>query len=419
MPMRNCAAPLIVAFSCLISSTTLAETSTKFPRPIGAGSFPVTFTCASVWFAHRADESQKQITLMVYMDGTAGWDRQQTDFKWEVNGDPATIEMAVGTTHIGVKYSASTGSVEIQGSKYDLVSSNVFMVEGIDGAQPQITPLGIHDLSFAPDDVPALALLRRDADVWAAESGRSHEDYSKHRNASAPERLVAWDTEGLRLLLTEKPDAEKEGCELFRRAAVEGYAPSQYRLGYCYESGRGEDQNFATANSWYEKAAVQGHVDAQYKLGHSYRVGRGVSIDLPLALQWYKKAAQNGDGDALNNIGWMYDTGQGVAADHREAFRWLVEAAKHGETGSQFEVARRLRDGNGTERDLVGSYAWFLVLQAQKSDFSDSDWKQIKAVMETFKGQLDKASLALAFVQTQDDLAIISRNQMESFARQQ
>jgi len=357
--------------------------------------------------------------MMVYMNGSPGWDRQATDFKWEVAGDPATIAMSVGATKIRLKYSASTGIVDIQGSKYDLLNSNVFVVEGIDASQPQVKALGIHDLSFAGDDVPGLALLRRDADVWAAVSGRSPEEHAKKRSANVPEKLVVWDVEGLRLLLTGKPEAEKQGCELFRRAALEGYAPSQYRLGYCYESGRGEEHSYSTANEWYEKAAKQEHVDAQYKLGHSYRVGRGTAINLALALQWYKKAAGNGDADALNNVGWMYATGQGVKANAAEAYRWFVEAGKHGDVGSQLEVSRRLREGDGVDKDLGGAFAWLLVLKAQESDFAAEDWKQIKPVVELVEGKLDKTSMAAAQVEAHELLATISKNQMENFARQQ
>ncbi len=396
-----------------------AQTPAKFPRPIGAGSFPVTFECASAWFAHHADNNQKLVTMIVYMNGNAGWNRKTTDFKWEVAGDPATIAMSVGATKIRIAYSASTGIVEIQGSKYDLASSNVFVVKAIDTSQAQVRALGIRDLSFAGDDVPALALLRRDADIWAAVSGKPVGEHFKKRNTNVPERVVAWDTEGLRLLLTGKSDNEKQGCELFRRAAIQGYAASQYRLGYCYESGEGEEQSFSTANYWYEKAAKQDHVDAQYKLGHSYRVGRGTPINLPLALEWYKKAARNGDADALNNVGWMYATGQGLDANSQEAYRWFVEAAKHGDMGSQFEVSRRLREGDGVDKNMVGAYEWLLVLQAQEIDVPAEDWKQIKSVIESVASQLDKAAVATAQAEAQDLLATISKNQMENLARQQ
>jgi TPR repeat protein len=407
-----------LAIVSMLVSSLAAQTPAAFPRPIGAGSFPVTFECASAWFAHHADDNQKLVTLIVYLNGDAGWDRKPTDFKWEVAGNPAVIAMSVGSTKIRIEYSASNGGVEIQGSRYDLASSNVFVVNGIDTSQPQVRALGIHDLSFAGDDVPALALLRRDADVWAAVSGEPVEEHIEKRNASVPGQVVAWDTEGLRLLLTRKPDAQKQGCELFRRAAIQGYAASQYRLGYCYESGEGEAQSFSTANDWYEKAAKQGHVDAQYKLGHSYRVGRGAPINLPLAMEWYKKAAANGDSDALNNVGWMYSTGQGVEANSTEAYRWFVEAGKHGDMGSQLEVSRRLTEGDGVDKDLAAAYAWLLVLQAQQAGIPAEDWKQIQGAIEAVAKKLDEAAIATAQRKSMELLTTISKNQMLLFAQQ-
>jgi TPR repeat protein len=356
--------------------------------------------------------------MLVYFEGSAGWHNQRTNFKWEVNQSPARIEMSVGKIEIRVKYWPDTADVELQGTKYKLSSSNVFVVEGIDSPKPLVRPLGIHDLSFGAEEIPAVALLRRNPDVWAALTGKSPGGHSKSRSPNADKEVVALDTEGLRLLLTENPDAERKACELFRRAALKGYVASQYRLGYCYETGRGVDQSFSTANEWYEKAANQGHVDAQYKLGHSYRVGRGVPIDLAAALQWYKKAAENGDREALHNVGWMYATGQGVKASAEEAYRWFLEAAKRGETSAQFEIARRLRDGDGVAKDLTGSYGWLLVLLAQQNTFAPDQWEQVRVTIKSVESQLDKAATVKAEEQARDWLTTIAKHDMESFARQ-
>jgi TPR repeat protein len=403
---------------CIYFLAALAQLNQPGPRAIGAGAFPVSFTHASAWFADRADANQKVVTLLVYFEGSAGWQNQQTDFKWEVNQSPAKIEMSVGKIEIRVKYWSESGDVEIHGTKYKLSASNVFLVEGIDGPKPLVRALGIQDLSFSPDEIPPVALLRRNPDVWAAVSGRPPSEHSKSRSSNASEGAVAWDTEGLRLLQMGNAEADRKACELFRRAALKGYAGSQYRLGYCYESGRGVDQNFSTANDWYEKAANQGYVDAQYKLGHSYRVGRGVSIDLAVALEWYKKAAKNGDPDALHNVGWMYATGQGSKANGEEACRWFLEAAKHGETSAQFEVARRLRDGDGVAKDLTGSYSWLLVLQAQEKAFAPDAWVEIKETMKSVEGQLDKPATEEAGKQAHDLLATVAKHEIEGFARQ-
>jgi TPR repeat protein len=408
---------ITTAAMCLLILVALGQAKDSGPRAIGAGAYPISFTDASAWFANRADGNQKVLTLLVFFEGSAGWLDQQTNFNWEVNGSPAKIAMSVGKIEILVKYWSDTGDVEIQGSKYSLSNGNVFFVQAVDGAKPVVRALGVQDLSFSPNDIPPITLLRRNPAVWAALSGRPPGEHAKSLGVNASPEVVAWDTEGLRLLQTANPESEKRACELFREAAEKGYAGSQYRLGYCYETGRGVVQNFSTANEWYEKAANQGFVDAQYKLGHSYRVGRGTAIDLATAIEWYKKAAGNGDGEAMQNVGWMYATGQGVKANAEQAYAWFLEAAKHGEIGAQVEIARRLREGDGVAKDLTGSYSWLLVVQAQKKSIAQADWAPIKATMNLVESQLDKAAIEKAVEQAHGSLAIIAAHEMEGFAR--
>ncbi len=387
------------------------------PRAIGAGAFPVSFTVASAWFADRADANQKDVTLLVYFEGSAGWDDQPTDFRWEINQSPAEIKMSVGKVTILVRYWSDSGELEIQGTKYKLSSGNVFLVEGIDSSKPVLRNLGAQDLAFAPDENPAIAILKRNPDVWSALSKRPSSEHARSRSSSAPAEVVAWDKDGLRLLRTHNPADEQKACELFRQAATQGYAASQYRLGYCYESGRGVAQNLSTANDWYEKAAEQDFVDAQYKLGHSYRVGRGTAIDLATALAWYKKAAKNGDGEAMYNVGWMSATGQGIAANAPEAYRWFLEGAAHGETNSQLEVARRLRDGDGVAKDFIGSYSWLLVLKERQKSFAPADWQKIEETTKSVERQLDRPGLEKAEEQAHGSLELIANNVLDSYAR--
>lgn len=406
----------IVACSAFVAPSARAQAG---PRPIGAGAFPVSFTHASAWFAQAADANRKAVILLVYFEGRAGWHNQDTDFKWQVNGSPATIQMSVGNIKIDVKYMSNTADVEIQGTKHNLSNSNVFVVKGIDSASPEVKALGIHDLSFGGDDIPAVALLRRNPNVWAALTGRPSREHFRSRASTISREVLAWDEEGLHLLLTANPASERRACELFRQAASKGYAPSQYRLGYCYQSGSGVDQNLSTANEWYVKAAKQGHVDAQYKLGYSYQVGRGVPIDLDSALQWYKKAAENGDSEALYNVGMMVASGQGAKADTGEAFGWFLKSALCGEPAAQFEVARRLRDGDGVTKDLIASYGWLLILGFQRESFAPENWEQIKSLTSSVESQLDGTAKAAAEKQAHDWLTTIAQHEMEKFALQE
>jgi TPR repeat protein len=411
--------PLFLAVVACSAFLALCVRAQAGPRPIGAGAFPVSFTHASAWFAQSADANRKAVILLVYFEGAAGWHNQDTDFKWQVNESPATIQMSVGNIRIDVKYFSNTSDVEIQGTKQNLSNSNVFVVKAIDSTSPEVKALGIHDLSFGRDDIPAVALLRRDPDVWAALTGRSSSEHFRTRASNINREVLAWDEEGLRLLLTANPESERRACGLFRQAASKGYAPSQYRLGYCYQSGSGVDQNLSTANEWYERAAKQGHVDAQYKLGYSYQVGRGVPINLDSALQWYKKAAENGDSDALFDVGMIYATGQGAKADNGEAYGWFLKSALRGEPAAQFEIARRLKDGDGVTKDTIASYGWLFILGLQRERFAPADWEQIKTLTDSVESQLDRNTKAAAEKQAHDWLTTIAQHEMEKFALQE
>ena len=66
---------------------------------------------------------------------------------------------------------------------------------------------------------------------------------------------------------------------LYRNAAEQGDAEAQFKLGFCYASGRGVAKDMAQAVVWYRKAAEQGNVDAQCNLGFCYIYGEGVAKD--------------------------------------------------------------------------------------------------------------------------------------------
>lgn len=54
-----------------------------------------------------------------------------------------------------------------------------------------------------------------------------------------------------------------------RRAAEQGYADAQYRLGYMYDNGQGVPRDGAVANEWFQKSAAQGQTDAKARLSEA------------------------------------------------------------------------------------------------------------------------------------------------------
>ena len=50
--------------------------------------------------------------------------------------------------------------------------------------------------------------------------------------------------------------------EYYLKAAAQGEALAEYRLGRCHELGIGMEPNQVRATAWYEKAAAKGNADA-------------------------------------------------------------------------------------------------------------------------------------------------------------
>ena len=89
---------------------------------------------------------------------------------------------------------------------------------------------------------------------------------------------------------------------LNRKAAENGLASAQHRLGHCYYYGQGVIQDYSQSVFWFRKAAEQENVTAQFNLGLCYQNGNGVIKDLSQAAFWFQKAAKNGDEEAKHNL---------------------------------------------------------------------------------------------------------------------
>ena len=61
-----------------------------------------------------------------------------------------------------------------------------------------------------------------------------------------------------------------QAAGLYQKAADQGNANAQYRLGCMYYKGQWLEPDFSRAVMWCEKAAAQGNVQAKYRLGVMY-----------------------------------------------------------------------------------------------------------------------------------------------------
>lgn len=106
---------------------------------------------------------------------------------------------------------------------------------------------------------------------------------------------------------------------LWKKAAEEGYAPAQVRLGDILDKSE-EDED---AVMWYRKAAEQGSAAGEYGLGQMYAKGEGVKQDFEQGRSYVLKAAEKGYLPALIMMMNAYRYGSlGVAANPAQAAAW-------------------------------------------------------------------------------------------------
>jgi len=92
---------------------------------------------------------------------------------------------------------------------------------------------------------------------------------------------------------------------------------------------------------WYRKAADQGSAWAQNRLGWLYGMGKGVNRDDAQAMKFFRAAADQGDPQAEFNVGFMYANGRGVPQDDSAAVSWFRKAAAQGWADAKKELKRR------------------------------------------------------------------------------
>ena len=119
--------------------------------------------------------------------------------------------------------------------------------------------------------------------------------------------------------------SNREAYRVLLGMAVQGHAPSQYRLGVMHRAG-------AEAVAWLGRAAARGHAGARARLARMAGAGDaaahralgfawrdGAPRDARAALRHFRAAAAQGDPQALFALGALYRTGGAVAPDAARA----------------------------------------------------------------------------------------------------
>jgi TPR repeat protein len=118
---------------------------------------------------------------------------------------------------------------------------------------------------------------------------------------------------------------EARGLALGRESEAAGSCFGQHVVGECYDNGYGGvARDYAEAARLYRLAADQGKADSQFILGVMFEYGEGVVQDDAEAVRLYRLSAAQGHAYAQSNLGTMFMNGRGIAQDQAdwEAMRW-------------------------------------------------------------------------------------------------
>lgn len=119
------------------------------------------------------------------------------------------------------------------------------------------------------------------------------------------EKVMAQFNEGVALY----PINKEKGIAIFRKLANDGLADAQHRMGVNYYNialGTNYDvdkrENFERAYTYFLLAANQGFAISQYYVGFCFETGNGVEKDSNEAKKWYQLAAKAGHKDAMKKL---------------------------------------------------------------------------------------------------------------------
>lgn len=110
--------------------------------------------------------------------------------------------------------------------------------------------------------------------------------------------------------------------------------------------------------------AEVGDAEAQYKVGRCYEQGKGVEKDKLLAFKWYKKAGKQKSFKAMYRVGLMYLKGEGTKADKESGLKILSYLASNKYGKASYFLARCYEKGKYVEKNEVEArkYYWGALL---------------------------------------------------------
>ena len=157
---------------------------------------------------------------------------------------------------------------------------------------------------------------------------------------------------------SQAPHLQKR-AEIDRRMAERGQGLAIENLAHAYEKGEGVPRNDRLAAGWLLKAALQGRAEAQLRLGTLFENGRGVPRDQTCAALWFAEAARGGLRAGQFAYALRLLEGGGVPEDPAEAFGWFEKAADQGSAYALDMMGHMLQEGRGVQADPGKAFVLF------------------------------------------------------------
>jgi TPR repeat protein len=175
----------------------------------------------------------------------------------------------------------------------------------------------------------------------------------------AAEDAENWLKKGLELSAQRRYE---EAALWYRKAAEQGLASAQVRLGWAYECGCGVPKDDSQAALWYRKGADQGDANLQLALAMMYLEGKGVPHDSEQAVFWLRKSADQGEVGAQSELARIYEAGEIVPQNYAEAAYWYLKVAVLDEEclhDAQRRLGHMYENGLGVPKDSKQAAEWY------------------------------------------------------------
>lgn len=164
------------------------------------------------------------------------------------------------------------------------------------------------------------------------------------------------------------------------KPAMAGDMDAQDALAELHQLGQhGYERDADAAAEWAEKAAEQGSAASQSRLGRMLLAGEGVPRDKARGLAWVRKAAEQGHAPAEHTMGVACQYGDekgGLEA----AARWFGLSAAVGVAASQYELGVAYVNGDGVAKDIVRGVGLLRKAVAQGHREAASDLEAMEAM---------------------------------------